>query len=43
MKPLSNSHTMSGADIENTGGRPSASEESGNPNKAPEADNAGDY
>lgn len=43
MSPLMNSHTMSGTDVENTGGRPSASEESGNPNKAPEADNAGDY
>lgn len=43
MSPLANSHTMSGADIENTGGRPSASEESGDPNRAPEADNAGDY
>ena len=43
MSPLANSHTMSGADIENTGGRPSASEESGDPNRAPEADNAGNY
>lgn len=41
MSPLANSHTMSGADIENTGGRPSASEESGDPNRAPETDNLG--
>lgn len=41
MKPLSNSHSQI---IDNDeGGRPTASEESGNPNKAPEADNAGDY
>nr|DAJ41304.1 MAG TPA: Portal protein [Caudoviricetes sp.] len=43
MSPLANSHTMSGADIENTGGRPSASEESGDPNRMPESSNAGDY
>ena len=43
MSPLMNSHTMNGSEIGDTGGRPSASEESGNPNKAPEADNAGDY
>lgn len=43
MSPLANSHTMSGADIENTGGRPNASEESGDPNRMPESSNAGDY
>lgn len=43
MSPLANSHTMSGADVENTGGRPSASEESGDPNRMPESSNAGDY
>lgn len=43
MSPLANSHTMSGIDVENTGGRPSASEESGDPNRAPESSNAGDY
>lgn len=43
MSPLMNSHTMSGTDVENTGGRPSASEESGDPNRMPESSNAGDY
>ena len=41
MSPLANSHSQV---IDNDkGGRPTASEESGNPNKAPEAENAGDY
>lgn len=43
MSPLLNAHTMSGTDIGDVGGRPTSGEESGNPNKAPEADNAGDY
>ena len=43
MSPLANSHTMSGSDIGDVGGRPSASEESGDPNRMPESSNAGDY
>ena len=43
MSPLANSHTMSGSDIDNTGGRPSVGEESGDPNRMPESSNAGDY
>lgn len=41
MSPLANSHSQ--VTDNDKGGRPTASEESGNPNKAPEADNAGDY
>ena len=44
--PLMNSHTMSGEEVKENGdkgGRPTASEESGDPNRVPEADNAGDY
>lgn len=41
MSPLANSHSQV---IDNDkGGRPTAREESGDPNRAPEADNAGDY
>lgn len=43
MSPLMNSHTMSGTDVENTGGRPTVGEESGDPNRMPESSNAGDY
>lgn len=43
MTPLANSHTMNGSEIGDTGGRPSASEESGDPNRMPESSNAGDY
>lgn len=43
MMPLMNSHTMSGTDIQGEGGRPTAGEQSGDPNRAPEAENAGDY
>lgn len=43
MSPLMNSHTMSGTDIQGEGGRPQVGEQSGDPNRAPEADNAGDY
>lgn len=38
MSPLANSHTMSGTDIGDVGGRPTAGEESGDPNRAPEVD-----
>ena len=44
--PLMNSHTMSGEEVKENGdkgGRPTASEKSGDPNRVPEADNAGDY
>ena len=43
MSPLMNSHTMSGTDVGDTGGRPTIGEQSGDPNRMPEADNAGDY
>ena len=46
MSPLANSHTMSGEEVKENGdkgGRPTTQEESGNPNRMPEADNAGDY
>ena len=41
MSPLMNSHTMSGTDAGDTGGRPTAGEESGDPNRASETDNLG--
>lgn len=41
MSPLLNSHVMSGTDVQDNGGRPTAEEESGNPNKASETDNLG--
>ena len=43
MSPLMNSHTMNGSEIGDTGGRPTAGEESGDPNRMPESSNAGDY
>lgn len=43
MSPLANSHTMNGSEIGDTGGRPTAGEESGDPNRMPESSNAGDY
>lgn len=43
MSPLMNSHTMSGTDVGDTGGRPTVGEESGDPNRMPESSNAGDY
>lgn len=41
MSPLLNAHTMNGTDVQGNGGRPTAEEESGNPNKASETDNLG--
>ena len=46
MSPLANSHTMTGEEVKENGdkgGRPTVQEESGNPNRMPEADNAGSY
>lgn len=43
MSPLMNSHTMSGTDVGDTGGRPTIGEQSGDPNRMPESSNAGDY
>ena len=46
MSPLANSHTMTGEEVKENGdkgGRPTTQEESGDINKAPEADNAGSY